>query len=600
MMFIMKTHFVNKKVISKIWFMLITVFLTVAPFSLKAQPEEYKTDQGVLLGTSDSRMFVTVVEDEAHVELQLSLVGPIEARAFMFPLLYNPATLKLTDNTFLNDVQDSEFPSKIVYPAIYAAPEFASQFPLYSLYANFHQPIAEGEALGMKMLSTNVSDVSGNPVSVILSAGEMMHIFSIYFRKVNHGTPLTTSDFGYYVQTAAVPMLPMETQAWLFGPFHVRFAPGQSWENFKLKPQLFTYRTPSSVTTETPTNLFATTATLNGAFSRGIFQPSNDIVVTEFKNLYAKSTHRLNWDDVNKCGFIFSKTDAAIFVNGFSKKLNIDGTDYDFPDAAELASGTFIRNGKTFNIKQSSNSSSNQTVSFSQNVTDLTHSSTYFAWSFIQYAFETSGDYLNVGEKITFQTLNESIACPSSLVYEGGPYTVTSLAGLCWTSNMANRHYANGDPIPFARAYYCPACQDSTTLASTFGLLYDWYSAVGSTQAQPVPSAPIQGICPTGWHIPTKEELALLQQYQVRDLKSEYYWIVPGGTNSTGFNALPAGRYNSATGSFEDMYGFTGYWASDADSGLTAPFYYINYYCVDFESNETLKTEGLSVRCVMD
>jgi len=596
----MKTHFVNNKVISRFWFILIAVFLTVVPYSLKAQPEEYKTDQGVLLGTSDSRMFVTVVEDEAHVELRLSLVGPMEARAFMFPLLYNPATLRLTDNTFLNDIQDGEFPSKIVFPVIYAAPKFSTQFPLYLLYANFHQPIADGGALGMKMLSTNVSDVSGNPVSVKLSAGEMMHIFSIYFRKVNPGTPLTTSDFGYYVQTAAVPMLPMESQAWLFGPFHVRFAPGQSWENFKLKPQLFTYRTPSSVTTETPTNLFATTATLNASFSRGIFQPSNDIVVTEFKNLYAKPTHRLNWDNVNKCGFIFSKTDAAIFVNGFSKKLNIDGTEYDFPDAVELAAGIFIRNGKTFNIKQSGNSSSNQTVSFSQNLTDLTHSSTYFAWSFIQYAFETSGDYLNVGEKITFQTLNEPIACPSSLVYEGGPYTVTSLAGLCWTSNMANRHYANGDPIPFARAYNCPECLDSTILAHTFGLLYTWQSAVGVAENEPLPTYPVQGICPTGWHIPTKAELNLLNQYQVRDLKSELYWIVPGGTNATGFNALPAGKYSSAIDRFIDMYGFTGYWASDADSGLNAPYYSLTYYCSDLKSEETLKADGLSVRCVMD
>jgi len=593
-MLVMKTPIVNNKTISNFWFLLVVVFLMAVPYSLGAQPEEYITDQGVLLGTSDSRMFVTVVEADTHVELQLSLVGPIEARAFMFPFLYNPATLKLTDKTLVKDIQDGEFPSKIVSPVIYTTPEFASRFPLYQSYANFHQPIANGGALGMKMLATNVGDVSGNPVSVKLSAGEIFHIFSIYFKKVNPGTPLTTSDFGYYVQTATVPMLPMESQAWLFGPFHVRFAPGQSWENFNLKPQLFTYRTPSSVTTKNPTNLFAFTATLNASFSRGVFQPANNIVVSEFKNLYANPTHRINWDNVNKCGFIYSKVDATILVNGFSKKLNIDGADYDFPNNSEIATGMFVRNGKTFNIKQSGNSSAEQGVSFSQNITDLTHNSTYFAWSFIQYSFETSGDYLKVGDKITFETLADPIGCPSSLAYEGGPYTVTSLAGLCWTSNMANRHYANGDPIPFARAYNCSICQDSTILASTFGLLYDWHSAVRST----VRSA--QGICPVGWHVPTKEELALLHNYQVRDLKSEHYWIVPGGTNATGFNALPAGKYNSATSRFEDMYGFTGYWASDADTGLNAPFYSISYYCSEVGCEETLKTNGLSVRCVMD
>jgi len=596
----MTTHNINKKTISKIWFLLIAVSLTVAPSSLKAQPEEYKTDQGILMGTSDSRMFVTVVEFDTYIELQLSLTGPIEARAFMFPFLYNPAKLRLTDKSLSIDIPESAPPNRIVSPVIYLEPKFATQFPLYLNFANFHQPIANGPAKGMKMFATNVTDVSANPVSLLLSAGEMRHIFSVYFKKVKPGTPLTTSDFGYYVQAPAVPMLPMESPAWLFGPFHIRFAPAQSWENFKLKPQLFTYRTPSSVNTENPSNLFGTTATLNASFARGVFQPSNDIMVSEFKNLYVNPTHRLNWDNVNKCGFIYSKEDAKILVNGFSKKLNMDGTDYDFPNATELAAGMFVRNDKTFYIKQAKNNSSEQFVSFSQNLTELTQNSTYFAWSYIQYAFETSDDYLKVGEKITFQTISDPVSCPESIAYEGGPYKVTSLAGLCWTSNMSNRHYATGEPISFARAYYCAGCQDSTILANTFGLLYTWYSAVGIPEGSDVvQSHPVQGICPTGWHIPSQAELDLLHQYPARDLKSELYWVIPGGTNATGFNALPAGKYNSVRNRFEDMYGFTAFWASDSKME-NALYNSLSYYCDEVINDKTLKSDGLSVRCIMD
>ncbi|MDR0206747.1 MAG: T9SS type A sorting domain-containing protein [Bacteroidales bacterium] len=393
-----------RQVIGKASALLITVFLAVAPFTVKAQPEEYKTDQGVLIGTSDSRMFVTVVESNDNVELQVSLTGEMEARAFMFPLVYNPTTLILTDHTYLYDIPDGKSQNQFGSPVISMPQSFLAKYPLYFPIVSYHQPIIDGGAQGMKMFCTSIGDVSGNPVSVILSEGEMIHIYSIFFRKAIPGKALTITDFGYYVQTATVPMLPMETPAWIYGTFSLRFAPGQPWENVKVKPQLFTYRTPSAVTTENTTNILGTTATLNAIFERGAFQPSNNIVVTEYKNLYVNPNHRLNWDDINKYGFIYSNEDATILVKGLSKKLNIDGTDFDFPNATELAAGEFIRNGKTFNIKQENNTATEQYVNYSLNITELANFSTYYAWSLIQYAFETSSDYLNVGEKITFQT----------------------------------------------------------------------------------------------------------------------------------------------------------------------------------------------------
>jgi len=409
----MKTHHKNKNVISKICFLLIAVLLAVVPSSLKAQPEEYKTDQGVLVGTSDSRMFVTVLESYDKVEMQFSLTGIINARAYMFPFIYDPTALILTDPTYTYDIPDGQTPAQLGYPVVKLSPEFLVKYPFYYPYAGYHRPILSGDALGMKMLTTGVSDVSATPVPVTLPKGDIINVYSIYFRKTTPGAPLATSDFGYYVQTATVPVVPMETPAIIHGAYQIRYAPGQPWENFILNPNLFTYRTPSSVITEYPTNVTNNTATLNATFSRGDFQPTNEIVVTEYKNLFVNPTHRLNWDNVNKYGFIYSITDATIVVNNFSKMLNIDGNDYEFPSSAEIAEGSFIRNGKIFHIKLFSNNLPNHQVSFSHTVTGLADYSTHYAWSFIHYAFETSNDYLNVGNKITVSTFldTEFLAC---------------------------------------------------------------------------------------------------------------------------------------------------------------------------------------------
>jgi uncharacterized protein (TIGR02145 family) len=192
--------------------------------------------------------------------------------------------------------------------------------------------------------------------------------------------------------------------------------------------------------------------------------------------------------------------------------------------------------------------------------------------------------------------------CPKSVAYEGGPYRITSLAGLCWTDNMANKNYAAGGSIEFAKAYTCPTCP--AQLDTIFGLLYTWYSAVnlpeGSTTL-PVPDANghVQGICPNGFHVPSQAELNLLFLFPQEDLKSTSYWLVPG-TNATGFNALPAGKFNGALDRFEDMYGFTGWWTSYSATDLTAFYNFINYYCQDIITQELLKSNGLSVRCIMD
>jgi uncharacterized protein (TIGR02145 family) len=198
-------------------------------------------------------------------------------------------------------------------------------------------------------------------------------------------------------------------------------------------------------------------------------------------------------------------------------------------------------------------------------------------------------------------TLLQDVICPSNFAdHEGNDITVTRLAGLCWTSNMENRTYAasmGSGVIPFAHAYYCPRCPDSTALANVYGLLYDWFSAVG----EPSRTAFVQGVCPDGWHIPTQIELLQLTQYSSFELISSEpaHWVMPGSDDYS-FTVLPAGIYESATHRFIKMHALTGFWSCDAESVTHGYWLCFNYSCEYITNNVAPKKDGMSVRCVLN
>ena len=191
--------------------------------------------------------------------------------------------------------------------------------------------------------------------------------------------------------------------------------------------------------------------------------------------------------------------------------------------------------------------------------------------------------------------------CPliSSPDGDGNTYPVTEVAGLCWSSNLKTTTYTNGEEIPFAKPYFSSIYDDIETNTNIFGLLYTWYSAVGNGTVDQ--NGFLQGICPEGWHIPAQAEFNQLNIWVAKDLKSIDHWVKPG-TNLSGFDSRGAGKYLAATGEYIDLYGYTGYWASDAEEGALAPHISLTYYYdnCDFKEGEISKDDGLSVRCVWD
>lgn len=208
-------------------------------------------------------------------------------------------------------------------------------------------------------------------------------------------------------------------------------------------------------------------------------------------------------------------------------------------------------------------------------------------------------------------------------------YNIVEIGTQCWMAQ--NLDYGTYVPIATGQGgagtqKYCYA--DNTGNCTTYGGLYEWTEMMnGSVTCNGCASAPpcvtpVQGICPTGWHVPSHYEWTLLEKnvgsspgafpYDITtsswlgtneggNLKQTGItnWQSPntGATNTTGFTALPGG--NCWSGSFLDV-GSKGRWWSATESGGAAWYRNLTYTEARVTRATPSKANGFSVRCVKD
>jgi uncharacterized protein (TIGR02145 family) len=132
----------------------------------------------------------------------------------------------------------------------------------------------------------------------------------------------------------------------------------------------------------------------------------------------------------------------------------------------------------------------------------------------------------------------------------------------------------------------------STTNYDTYGVLYNW------------PAVMTEGICPTGWHIPSDGEFTELTDFLGGEsvaggaMKSTSGWNNGGnGSNSSGWTGLPGGyRYS---GGFDDN-GYYGDWWSASESGSYSWLRKLNYDYDSVYRYDYYRDFGFSARCVRD
>ena len=195
---------------------------------------------------------------------------------------------------------------------------------------------------------------------------------------------------------------------------------------------------------------------------------------------------------------------------------------------------------------------------------------------------------------------------------QGNTYSTVQIGNQCW---MANNYRctvnANGSAVNGTGAAATTPPAAYTGAGTMEGLLYNWQDAMnGST------TAGAQGICPSGWHIPTDVEWCTLTQYVDATVScSSTTWsgtdcgtklksmiaiasTASNGTNTLGFNGLLTG-YRGTDGTFGNRGAYALLWSS-AEGAAGAWARYLNSAEARVSRSDYNKANGFSVRCLKD
>jgi uncharacterized protein (TIGR02145 family) len=192
---------------------------------------------------------------------------------------------------------------------------------------------------------------------------------------------------------------------------------------------------------------------------------------------------------------------------------------------------------------------------------------------------------------------------------DGKVYSTVQIGTQCWMAqnlNVGTRingsvDQTNNSPTPFIEKY----CYDNNEAnCDIYGGLYQWNEMM---QYSTTPGR--QGICPTGWHLPTNAEWTTLITYlggesvaggKMKETGTTH-WASPNteATNSSGFTGLPGGyRYSNGT-----MYYIwhNGTWWSSTDHLTTDAWSrYLLYDNANVNRSYNSKSCGNSIRCLKD
>jgi len=150
---------------------------------------------------------------------------------------------------------------------------------------------------------------------------------------------------------------------------------------------------------------------------------------------------------------------------------------------------------------------------------------------------------------------------------------------------------------------------NSADSCTKYGRLYTWTGAMNiassyqSVSAAAVISAPHQGVCPTGWHIPTNAEWTVLENMVGDDIAGTVLKSISGwyndsnGTDAYGFSILPAGSRNYY-GDFSIVSYSANFWSATEESMNNAYYRYLDYRHTGISTYIGEKNVAFSVRCL--
>ncbi len=226
------------------------------------------------------------------------------------------------------------------------------------------------------------------------------------------------------------------------------------------------------------------------------------------------------------------------------------------------------------------------------------------------------------------------ISCPSTVTdLDGNIYNTVQIGTQCWFKENLNigtmLNSTTGGQLQTNNAIiekYC--CGNNPANCNTYGGLYEWDEMMQYNPSDNGTTGTTQGICPTGWHIPTHHEWTTLERTICTsgtcDTDFPYdtttwgwrgtneggklkeacttHWYSPntGATNSSGFTALPGGFRFDGDGLFSYMGNSAYFWSATDNSTDFAWGRDLYDGSADVDRGNAYKTDGLSVRCLKD
>ena len=130
--------------------------------------------------------------------------------------------------------------------------------------------------------------------------------------------------------------------------------------------------------------------------------------------------------------------------------------------------------------------------------------------------------------------------------YDVNHYSIVKAGTQTWMAeNLRSTHYPDGTTV----AYFDYNHDPGNSLI--YGRLYAWSEAMNGAASSNTNPSNVQGVCPDGWHLPSKAEweqfagfLGGVNMAGGKIKETGYaHWISPnaGATDEVGFTALPAG-----------------------------------------------------------
>ena len=196
--------------------------------------------------------------------------------------------------------------------------------------------------------------------------------------------------------------------------------------------------------------------------------------------------------------------------------------------------------------------------------------------------------------------------------YDGNVYQTAPFGNQIWmTENLRTTHYSDGsspeDGSTFdyyslevamdgsdSTKYYFYYNNDST-YAKDYGCLYNWFAAVNGTNGNSSNPSGIQGVCPTGWHIPSISEWD-----ELIDFVGDNSGLILQQDGTSAFHAELGGNRHDLANEFRNINTSGAYISSSVE-----PDGYIALIVFNLNDNQTQhwyhrKTSGYSVRCIKD